>query len=952
MAQGDVAGRIGKMIGELNILTASSNTAQFDIERSINEVIDYYEDILDSKKEANKWDAKNETLGEYFKKVYKKNIELNKKRKDLKKEISFIGEQIENYDQKIVSEQKKGNSGLAKVLFKKKLQLEIEKEIKGAMDDISDTVKNAEKSGNPYVAALMLGIGLVIDVGKALARAAIGMVKTIFNFTKDILGVDMGIGAIFKMFLDMQKLSGNISANLGLIAKESEAFLFSLPSVMNQVLLVGGSLEDIGEAVMGFNKMTNKNRVFTPEQFKKIIELGLGTGLGVGEAAEFIGNFDNLGLSLDKTLEFTDSVRKTTMGVSQNQTKVLRKVGELITELSGYGISEGLKGLTNLVVKTERLRFDVKRGVASFKDAFTNPEKAIDVAATARLLGGKFSNFFSDPFRLMGDSMYDPQKLVSDLVESMKDKAHKKNGMFIIEPADRIIIKEFAKAFGQNGDELMGVAIEQAKDADKIEALRKKGLNVEILGDRQKTLILNLLTLENNDKYSLRLPGGAVKMLEEIPSNKILRDYLEQDRKNEQSAILRKDLMERIGLAIEQFNVGFSKFFIHLNKLIGNSGAFEKLDQITEYISGTFMKKIDDFFNSDWLKFINKGLEIATKIYTNIMSVFIDKDTPLTEGISKAVSIVITNFKKYVMPWLKLYAGKLVEWIGKTAKQYLPGNVGRKIEKAGLSMQMNAVIESSKYSTKKDKNGKIVPDQSLMSKLEKDDLLKKIDEYNQSSGDPELDALAKKAGLKSGLALVKKPEILYPLLMKSPVMTAAILTVSSKLGEKSVLKAAGKAVAKKVPLIGLAIGIWDAIGQAMEGDYGQAALSLASGIASTVPGVGTAVSVGLDATNAYIDYKEDKSINKSSLMNVKDAYISANGELLKGGPGDILLKFNEIAANQGFLSNPNTINLVLGGKVKHKDNNNSFSRYDIKKKIPLISINIIKQIGNNSQNTA
>ena len=928
MNQGDVASRISKMISELNGITASSSRSQYEIDRSINEVIEYYNDIVESKKESNKWEASRENLGQYFRKVYKNNIDAAKEKKQLKKEIQIIGEQIDEYEQKLLTQQAKNNTQLGRLLFKKKLQLEIEKEVKEAMNDIADTAKKAEKSGNPYIAAVIIGAGLVIDAAKALARAAIGIVKTVFSFTKDVLGVDMGIGGIFETFLSMQKLAGNVSADIGLIAKESSAFLESLPDVMNQVLSVGGSLENIGQVVMGYNKLTNRNRVFNPDEFKRIIELGLGTGLGVDEASEFIGNFDNLGLSLEKTLDFTDSVRQKAMGVSQNQTKILRKVNELVTELSGYGVSEGLKGLTNLVIKTERLRVDVKKGVESFKDAFTDPEKAIDVAATAKLLGGKFSNFFSDPFRLMGDSMYDPQKLLSDLIDSVKDKAHKKNGKIIIEPADRIIIREFAKSIGQDSNQLITAAIEQFKDADKIEALTKKGFNFDILDERQKTLILNLLTLENNGNYSLRLPGGAVKMLEEIPSTSILNDYLRQDRKNEQSAILRKDLMERIGIAIEHLNVGLSDFFIHFSKLIDKSGVFQKLDQITEYISGDFMNKINAFFKSDWIKFINNGLIIAQELAKNVLSIFTESDSPIATGISKAVGVLIDYFKKYVLPWLKLYAGKLVELIGKTVDKYTPGNVGKKIEKAGLEMQMNAVIESSKNATKKDKNGKIIEEQSLMSKIEKDDLLKKINEYNGSN---KTDNIATKGEFK--------------------VIEASAHMMVKNMAEKSGIALAGKSIAKRIPLIGLAIGIWDSVGQILEGDYGQAGLALASGLLSTLPGLGTLASIGLDVTNAYIDANQNNNINTSNLTKVKDAYISANGELLRGAPGDILIKFNEIATNQGFISgNVKSVNLVLTGKIKHDDKNDSFKKYDIKNKIPLISANIIKQVTNKPVN--
>lgn len=94
---------------------------------------------------------------------------------------------------------------------------------------------------------------------------------------------------------------------------------------MNEVLDVGGTIEQVGEVMDTLSNVTGKNRMFTGNQFKSIIELGLGTGLGVEEGSELIGNFDNLGYSLDKTLELTDYARNRAMRVSQNQTGVLKR---------------------------------------------------------------------------------------------------------------------------------------------------------------------------------------------------------------------------------------------------------------------------------------------------------------------------------------------------------------------------------------------------------------------------------------------------------------------------------------------------------------------------------------------------------------------------------------------------------------------------------------------------
>lgn len=65
--------------------------------------------------------------------------------------------------------------------------------------------------------------------------------------------------------------------------------------------------------------------------------------------------------------------------------------------------------------------------------------------------------------------------------------------------------------------------------------------------------------------------------------------------------------------------------------------------------------------------------------------------------------------------------------------------------------------------------------------------------------------------------------------------------------KKGVKKGLGKALAKKVPLLGLGLGAVFAAQRAMQGDFAGAALELASGAASTVPGLGTAASVAIDA---------------------------------------------------------------------------------------------------------
>ena len=72
---------------------------------------------------------------------------------------------------------------------------------------------------------------------------------------------------------------------------------------------------------------------------------------------------------------------------------------------------------------------------------------------------------------------------------------------------------------------------------------------------------------------------------------------------------------------------------------------------------------------------------------------------------------------------------------------------------------------------------------------------------------------------------------------------------AAKIGAGAIAKSAGK----KIPLVGLGLGAVFAAQRALQGDFVGAGLELASGAASTVPGIGTVGSVGIDAALAARD---------------------------------------------------------------------------------------------------
>ena len=114
----------------------------------------------------------------------------------------------------------------------------------------------------------------------------------------------------------------------------------------------------------------------------------------------------------------------------------------------------------------------------------------------------------------------------------------------------------------------------------------------------------------------------------------------------------------------------------------------------------------------------------------------------------------------------------------------------------------------------------------------------------------------------------------------------ALGPIGKKIAQKTLKKGAakiaakgiGKLAIKKVPILGAVAGIAFGIERAMKGDWVGALGEVASGAASTVPGVGTAVSVGIDAALMAKDVnemqKESPAFNEGGVIQ-GDEWISS-----------------------------------------------------------------------------
>jgi hypothetical protein len=115
--------------------------------------------------------------------------------------------------------------------------------------------------------------------------------------------------------------------------------------------------------------------------------------------------------------------------------------------------------------------------------------------------------------------------------------------------------------------------------------------------------------------------------------------------------------------------------------------------------------------------------------------------------------------------------------------------------------------------------------------------------------------------------------------------------VGGKLGGKvagGVGKALGKSLLKKIPLVGLIAGLGFGVSRLMSGDWAGALGEVASGAASTIPGLGTAASVVIDAGLAKRDISNEESDVDDGIIkfNPKDKFMKVNDSTMIAGTSE------------------------------------------------------------------
>ena len=178
--------------------------------------------------------------------------------------------------------------------------------------------------------------------------------------------------------------------------------------------------------------------------------------------------------------------------------------------------------------------------------------------------------------------------------------------------------------------------------------------------------------------------------------------------------------------------------------------------------------------------------------------------------------------------------GKLTGLVSKITPNFIKNGIKDSLVKTGgfLSRMIPSSVKSIKSNAIKTGGliSKIIPESVKSNAIKTGGFLSKIIPSGVKTGAV---ALAAKIGSKKVAESATK------------VGSKKVAESATKIGATSLLKGGAKLGGKLIPGLGLAMGIGFGAKRAMNGDYTGAGLELLSGLASTIPGIGTATSLAI-----------------------------------------------------------------------------------------------------------
>ena len=458
----------------------------------------------------------------------------------------------------------------------KKLKTEIEKSTTvnaqaESLNEMNDALAKANEYYNQNKKEIDDADGKLKEQLKTLDKTAKGLqsigllnkgiTSTFGDMSKETAKFARSTNEWFKKGEKLAEQYLKVSKNIGLSENRSKTLTSNFNASVKESLTLGYSLDDMRETFSTFAEETGRARILSSEEAENIAKVAQGANLYASEATKMAEQFDLMGVSSEKMVNFLNETIRTSREMGLNSNKVIKVLQTNMKSMQQYSFSRGVKGMVEMSKMAVKMRMDVGE-MLGMADKFYQPEAAIEAAANLQLLGGDIAQAFGDPFTVMYEARNKPEELakrVGKMTENMVS-FNEQTGEFDFPAEARMQLQSVSKELGIGMDSLT----EMTRQASKIKSI-KMNVSGNILDENMREGIAGMARMKDG-KWQVDFTEGGKTMTKSIDDLTNEQAKLILDQEEEKKGKTDTDYLSEIALYTQTFsekvaNIGESQQF-------------------------------------------------------------------------------------------------------------------------------------------------------------------------------------------------------------------------------------------------------------------------------------------------------------------------------------------------------------------------------------------------------
>ncbi len=378
-------------------------------------------------------------------------------------------------------------------------------------------LQEKELKRNKILIKLGNGAENVRDTYKKLSNSApiVGATNLIKGQLNELTGLNGGILGFLEQTLsnlwEQDSVISKLSANYALSRKETNQLKINITKAAIQTSLIGVKTVDLVKMQQTYTDEIGRSVQLTEAGFVGLSEMGVATGLGIEGAAQMAASMEEFGFGAERSVDLIEKLMLRSKSVGVSNSVSATKFKENLKIANSYTFKNGLKGVADMTAYSTKFRINMQ-SISSFADKISNPEGAIQTAASLQVLGGAFANL-ADPMNLLNQGITDMEgltKTYSNMLDGIA-QIDKKTGEININGYDRLRLKAASEAMNISFDEMMSTARTKAKRS-AIESTFKLNPIINTSDEETKQIIASLAQYEEGKGFQINIGGKAVQL--------------------------------------------------------------------------------------------------------------------------------------------------------------------------------------------------------------------------------------------------------------------------------------------------------------------------------------------------------------------------------------------------------------------------------------------------------